>query len=125
MRRFTSGTFVSFTRFFASFTSARNFGECAMAFASNSPSLPHRPGPRKKRPALLQGPQRPPSWDRHLGLFPLFLRKGSHVVPQVPARFFAPPVPLTPVHFPPAVGDNVKQPAVREFRQRIRVPPIF
>jgi hypothetical protein len=36
MRRFTSGTLVSFTLFFASLTIARNFGACSILFSWNS-----------------------------------------------------------------------------------------
>src|ERR1700746_1593059 len=131
MRRFTSATFVSFTRFFASFTSARNFAACATKASISLLNLKfhHNAASKKKKSAarlcgrslllLLFRPQ-PLRFHRRV-----LFRKRPHHVHQIPAQFFPGPIALAAGHFSPPIGNDVEQFAVRHLCQRLRIPPVL
>src|SRR5271157_5030239 len=91
MRRLTSGTLVSLTRFFASFTMERNFGACAIwvpprrlethdSAVPKKRDAPKDTGRRYNESRMLQR-----LWLG--GILPWFSSEGVHQVHQIPARF--------------------------------------
>src|ERR1700686_1874917 len=121
MRRFTSGTLVSLTRFFASCTSLRNCGECAMGASllkSFWESVAHRQWLGGGGAQLRIG-----SGSRPGFLVAALACQGADQVHQVPAQFFRHALAFRH-HFSFAFGDDVENFAVGHVGQRGRFMPV-
>src|SRR5208283_368055 len=128
MRRLTSGTLVSLTRFFASFTMERNFGARAIGCLLAGWKLMIAQCAKKRRPKDTGRRYNESRMLQRLwlgGILPWFCSEGVHQVHQIPARFLFRAVTFATDHFSAAVGDDVEQFAVGVLGDGAGITPIF